>query len=142
MWWLPAATDAAAGLLPGGAMALGLDLLPSSPAVDSEEEGAEDERGGRRAGGKAAGIGESAAELLQLAAAQRMNTDVRKVRGAGGGRIGPLVKQPTRAAALALHPGATGCSTHPTSLGANLNTRLPFLPSWVRTTALKLARSC
>ncbi|KIY94918.1 putative Nucleolar MIF4G domain-containing protein 1 [Monoraphidium neglectum] len=73
MWWLPAAMDAAAGLLPGLAPR-DLDLLPlrGDDSGDDEEEG----RGG--GGGAGTGAGAGAAELLKLAAAQRMNTDVRK----------------------------------------------------------------
>ena len=50
VWWLPAATDARQGLLPGS-------LLPTDATADATA---------------------IAPELLQLAAAQRMNTDVRR----------------------------------------------------------------
>jgi nucleolar MIF4G domain-containing protein 1 len=53
MWWLPAATDARQGLLPGS-------LLPTGATGDVATAAA------------------AAPELLQLAAAQRMNTDVRR----------------------------------------------------------------
>jgi hypothetical protein len=89
MWWLPAAGDAAAGLLPG-LSPRDLDLLPP-PARGDGSDGEGDGNGG---GSGAGAAGAGAAQLLALAAAQRMNTDVRKVglllsegflRGVGGG---------------------------------------------------------
>ena len=83
MWWLPAATDAAAGLLPG-LSPRDLDLLPPSAAAagfDSDDDGDQGGGGGGAGGGGGGKGGGAAAELLRLAAAQRMNTDVRKVSG-------------------------------------------------------------
>ncbi|GBF89357.1 hypothetical protein Rsub_02235 [Raphidocelis subcapitata] len=76
MWWLPAAGDAAAGLLPG-LSPRDLDLLPPSAAAGDGDESDGEGGGGGGGGGHGGGAG-GAAELLALAAAQRMNTDVRK----------------------------------------------------------------
>ena len=91
-WWLPADTDAADRLLPGHTPR-DLDLQPAAAAAGDDEEGGGGGAGRGGAGGGAAGgaAGARAAELLKLAAAQRMNTDVRKV-GAGCGGKGGLVR--------------------------------------------------
>lgn len=55
MWWLPAAADAKAGLLPG----ISPDMLQPDTVT-------------------ASGVSSTANQLLQLAVAQRMNTDARR----------------------------------------------------------------
>jgi nucleolar MIF4G domain-containing protein 1 len=77
MWWHPAATDAAAGLLPG----VLADALGSSAAAAAAAAAADAEDGvlpaAAGADGQAAGA-VAAGQLLQLAAGLRMTTDVRR----------------------------------------------------------------
>jgi hypothetical protein len=80
MWWHPAATDAAAGLLPGVlADALGgsaaVAAAAAAAAAADAEEGVLPAAGG---GGGPAGGAVGAGQLLQLAAGMRMTTDVRR----------------------------------------------------------------
>lgn len=78
MWWHPAATDAAAGLLPG---VLADTLGGSSAAAVAAAAAADAEEGVLPAAGGAdgqAGGAVGAGQLLQLASGLRMTTDVRR----------------------------------------------------------------
>eukprot|EP00882_Tetradesmus_deserticola_P005559 GHRQ01005853.1.p1 GENE.GHRQ01005853.1~~GHRQ01005853.1.p1 ORF type:complete len:459 (+),score=245.23 GHRQ01005853.1:253-1629(+) len=76
MWWHPAATDAAAGLLPGLLAEHMHSSGAAAAAAAAAADGDDEYEGG--SGGAGAGTGASAAQLLQLAAGMRMTTDARR----------------------------------------------------------------